>query len=122
VNDLTPGFYRYRPHEHDLEQIYRGDRRSQLRNAALEQESIEQAPANIIITAIYERTTGKYRQRGVQYVHMEVGAAGQNVYLEAASLNLGTVFIGAFYDQEVKEVLQLNQDEEPLAILPIGRK
>jgi len=122
VNDLPTGFYRYRSHEHDLEQIYAGDRRSQLSTAALEQESVEQAPASIIITAIYERTTVKYGQRGIQYVHMEVGSAAQNVYLEAASLNLGTVFIGAFYDKEVKDVLQLKQDEEPLAILPVGRK
>jgi len=31
------------------------------------------------------------------------------------------VFIGAFHDDEVKKVLNLNKDERPLAIMPVGR-
>jgi SagB-type dehydrogenase family enzyme len=122
VDDLSPGLYRYRPHNHDLEQIFPGDKRSQLSSAALNQEMVEEAPAVIIITAVYERTTVKYGDRGIQYVHMEVGSAAQNVYLQAASLNLGTVFIGAFHDEQVKNTLDLPNDETPLAILPIGRR
>jgi nitroreductase len=53
---------------------------------------------------------------------MEVGTAAQNIYLQAVSLNLGTVFIGAFHDDQVKGVLQLSKDEIPLAIMPVGRK
>ena len=37
-------------------------------------------------------------------------------------MNLGMVVIGAFYDDQVKEVLNLPEDEEPLYIMPVGRK
>ena len=44
----------------------------------------------------------------------------QNVYLQAVSLGLGTVFVGAFNDEEVKKVLKINENEQPLCILPVG--
>jgi nitroreductase len=59
---------------------------------------------------------------GVQYVHIEVGAASENIYPQAVSLGLGTVFIGAFHDDEICEVFQLEADEQPLGLMPIGRK
>jgi SagB-type dehydrogenase family enzyme len=80
---------------------------------------IEAAPVNIIIAADYGRTTGHYGQRGHRYVHIEVGHVGQNVSLQAISLNLGAVMIGAFGDEEVKEVLGIEQ--EPLYIIPVGK-
>lgn len=81
---------------------------------------IRKAPLSLVITARYERTTRRYGERGVRYVHMEVGHVGQNVYLQAEALELGTVVVGAFSDEEVKEVLGLV--EEPLAIMPLGKK
>ncbi|HDY89149.1 MAG TPA: hypothetical protein ENH82_13670 [bacterium] len=46
----------------------------------------------------------------------------QNVYLEAVSLNLGTVAVGAFRDNEVKNVIKMSNDEQPLYIMPVGRR
>ncbi|MDD5441483.1 MAG: nitroreductase family protein, partial [Candidatus Omnitrophica bacterium] len=50
---------------------------------------------------------------------IEVGHAGQNICLQAVALGLGTVPIGAFSDQVVKDVLGVR--EEPIYILPIGK-
>jgi len=72
--------------------------------------------------AVYERTTGKYGDRGTRYTHIEVDHAAQNVYLQEEALHLGTVMVGAFRDAEVKEVLNLREDEQPLGIMPIGRR
>jgi nitroreductase len=52
---------------------------------------------------------------------MEVGHAAQNVYLQAVSLRLGTVVIGAFDDDRVAEILKLPEDEVPLYIMPLGK-
>ncbi|GFP31416.1 hypothetical protein HKBW3C_02397 [Candidatus Hakubella thermalkaliphila] len=53
---------------------------------------------------------------------MEPGHVGQNVHLQAVALGLGTVVMGAFRDDQVKEILNLPQDEQPLYIMPVGRK
>jgi SagB-type dehydrogenase family enzyme len=120
VKGLKPGLYHYEPGKHSLVQTQEGDLRKKLSEASLDQDEILNAPATIIITAVYARTIKKYEQRGIRYVHMEVGATGENIYLQAESLGLGTVFIGAFEDEKVKMVLEI--EEEPLGIMPLGRK
>lgn len=62
----------------------------------------------------------KYLDRGRQYVHFEIGHAAQNVLLQAEALGLGTVPVGAFNDEEVRRVLGLSED--PLYLMPVGRK
>ena len=74
----------------------------------------------IVFTAVFGRTTGKYGKRGVRYVYMDAGFAGENVYLQAATLGLGTVAVGAFDDDGVKKALSIG--EEPLLIMPVGKK
>jgi SagB-type dehydrogenase family enzyme len=119
VEGLEPGIYHYFSSRHSLEMTKGQDVRARLSRAALGQAMIEVASVNMIIAADYSRTTGHYGQRGHRYVDMEVGHAGQNVSLQAVSLNLGTVMIGAFDDKEVKEVLGIK--EEPLYIIPVGK-
>jgi SagB-type dehydrogenase family enzyme len=120
VKGLKPGLYHYDPEKHAVTKKADGDLRQKLTEASLYQDEITKAPATFVITAVYERTMKKYSQRGIQYVHMEVGAAAENIYLQAETLNLGTVFIGAFEDEKVKKALGIK--EEPLAIMPVGKK
>jgi SagB-type dehydrogenase family enzyme len=75
-----------------------------------------------VLAAVFERTTSKYGQRAKRYVHIEVGHVAQNVYLQVVSLNLGTVIVGAFQDDEVKNIMMMEDLETPLCIMPIGRK
>ncbi|MDW8111646.1 MAG: nitroreductase family protein, partial [Candidatus Bipolaricaulota bacterium] len=50
------------------------------------------------------------------------GHAAQNVCLQATALDLGTVVVGAFQDDRVKKILHMPEKEQPLYILPVGRK
>lgn len=121
VEGLEAGVYHYIPRKHVITRQIKGDVRQKLSDAALRQDVIREGPVVLIITAVYERTIKKYGQRGIRYVHMEVGHVGQNIYLQAETLGLGTVIIGAFDDQKVRDILGLD-DEEPLAIMPVGKK
>lgn len=121
VTGLLKGIYRYRPLGHEMIKVADGDMRNELASAALEQGCVRRGAVSIVISAVYERMTRKYGQRGGQYVHMEVGHVAQNIYLQAISLNLGTVVVGAFYDDEVKTVLKMPEEEHPLCIMPVGR-
>lgn len=121
VTGLPSGTYKYRPREHDLVRTGDGDRRGELCGAALGQEAVRSAPGLVAFSAVYGRTTAKYGERGVRYVHMDVGHAAENVCLQAVALGLGTVIVGAFEDAEVARVLGLPADEEPLYLVPVGR-
>ncbi len=118
VEDLDPGAYHYRI-DGSLERSAEGDLRDDLMAAALDQAVVGAAPATIVITADYPRTTDRYGDRGRRYVHMEVGHAAQNVYLAATALGLGTVSVGAFDDRAVMDTLDCPWT--PLLIMPVGR-
>jgi SagB-type dehydrogenase family enzyme len=120
VKELTAGIYKYDQRKHTLKKTIEGDKRNEVSNAALRQDAIENSSAIVLITAIYERTSVKYGKRTERYVNMEVGHIGQNIYLQAVSLGLGTVMMGAFDDDALKKVLNLPVNEFPLAIYPLG--
>jgi SagB-type dehydrogenase family enzyme len=62
----------------------------------------------------------KYGQRGERYVKIEAGHAAQNIHLQAVSLALGSVPVGAFNDDQVRKVLNLPANHEPLYLIPLG--
>ena len=122
VNELSAGIYQYNTEQHSLVKRANGDLRKLLQNAAHDQTCIGEAAIIIVFAAIYQRTTWKYEKRGVRYVHMEVGHASQNLFLQAEGLGLGTVVVGSFDDDEVRDVLNLDSDVQPLSLMPVGRK
>lgn len=115
------GLYHYLPDKHALRMLKSGDIRSELSAAALGQNAIREAPAIIIFSAIFERTTGRYRDRGVRYVYIEVGHAAQNVHLMAVALGLASVPIGAFDDAKVARIIGVSQSEKVLYLIPVGK-
>ncbi len=121
VEEIGDGIYHYNLEDHSLTLHHKGDVRVELAGAALDQEFIYQAPIDIIICAIYERTRRRYGARTERYVHMEVGHTGQNIYLQATALGLATVAIGAFDDEQVRKVLRLDEQYQPLYIMPVGK-
>jgi SagB-type dehydrogenase family enzyme len=121
VGKLAPGVYRYRWKEHALDLFKEGDVRRELAQGAVGQGFIKEAPASVIIAAVYERAERAFGDRGrIRYIHMDAGHSSENVYLQATALGLGTVAVGAFIDEKVKKALGLD-GEEPLYIMPVGR-
>lgn len=121
VDGIAAGVYRYVPFGHELVLVIEGESRESLAAAALGQKSVRAGAASIVIAAVFDRMTGKYSRRGIQYVAMEAGHAAQNVYLQAVSLGMGTVAIGAFQDEKVRYAVRMRDNETPLYIMPIGR-
>jgi len=122
VANLAPGIYRYKPEGHELLKLREGDDRADLSKAALDQTWVKEGAINIVITAVYERTTNKYGDRGVRYVDMEGGHAAQNLYLQATALDLGMVTIAAFHDEQVRRILNMLPNETPLYVIPVGNR
>ena len=120
VEGLEPGVYRYISDGHKIVMVTDGDVRSELSQAALGQRMVREAPVSIFYSAVFSRMTGRYGERGIRYTYIELGHSAQNVYLQAETLGLGTVAIGAFNGDRVRQILSLPDDEEPLYLMPIG--
>jgi SagB-type dehydrogenase family enzyme len=121
AQELQAGVYHYEVDSHSLTLLKAADLRPDLARASLDQEFIINAPAVVVICAIYHRTSQRYGKRGERYVHMEVGHAGENIHLQAVALGLATVEVGAFHDEEVTKVLGLEERTKPLYIMPVGK-
>jgi len=115
------GLYQYVPESHSLQRLSEKDLRVELSRAALGQSSIVQAGATMVITAVVQRTAGKYGRRAERYCLLEVGHAAQNVLLQAVALGLGAVPIGAYEDGKVHRLLELPEDRQVWYMIPIGK-
>jgi len=120
VEGIREGIYHYDPVEHALEFIREGAPAAELARACLSQSMVTEGGAVLIFAADFDRTTARYGERGIRYVYNEIGHASQNVHLQAAALDLGTVVIGAYRDEEVEEVLQLDEPLRVLYLMPVG--
>jgi len=117
----TPqGLYHYVPQGHRAVIVSTSDVRNALWAAGLKQDALKQAAVIFVIAAIYERTAKKYGERAERYVKLEAGHACQNLLLQAVTLGLGAVPIGAFYDSQVQSALGAPTDHEPLYLIPVG--
>jgi SagB-type dehydrogenase family enzyme len=114
------GLFHYLPAKHAMEELSKEDLRDKLSRAAWGQKFVTDAPLTIVIAAEFSRTTGRYGERGIRYVHIEAGHAAQNIHLQAESLGLGSVSVGAFDDGAVSKVLSLPENIEPVDMVTTG--
>ncbi|MBD3379993.1 MAG: SagB/ThcOx family dehydrogenase [Candidatus Omnitrophica bacterium] len=121
VKGISPGVYKYNWRKNTISLVKKGDLSGALSRAALHQKMVEEAPLTLVITAHQGKVERAYGKRGsARYMSMDAGHMGQNVHLQAESLGLGTVMVGAFIDPDVKSIIG-SEDETPVYIMPIGK-
>jgi SagB-type dehydrogenase family enzyme len=121
VEGIGDGLYHYDASAHALEHLRPGLFQPTLAELTMGQEMVRDTNVVIVVTAIRERTMGKYGQRGYRYVWIDAGHLGQSFYLVATALGLGPVAIGGFLDAEVNALLDLPAGEEAVYILCLGQ-
>ncbi len=114
-DDLVPAEYIYNPDDHSLQQVASNNIFFDLINATQQSSTIKTSPVAMVITAHYERTTSKYGERGIRYVHLEVGHVLQNVIVQAKALYVDVQIIIDFNEAAVSSILAT--DATPLAIV-----
>ncbi|MEO0073548.1 MAG: SagB/ThcOx family dehydrogenase, partial [candidate division WOR-3 bacterium] len=118
VKGLETGIYQYRPESHELWLKIRGDRRSMVDNG---QGMVIAAPFTLVYSAVFERTTRRYGQRGRErYVWIDLGHSAENVYLQATAMGMGTCAVGAFHDATLHRAVGMSPAEQALYIMPVG--
>ncbi|GIU71135.1 MAG: NADH dehydrogenase [Candidatus Nitrosocaldaceae archaeon] len=92
--------------------------KKRLAEAALNQEFIAEAPIVLVFVAVPERSTWRYGSRGEFYALQDATIAAAYAQLAATALELASVWVGAFDDEEVKDIIDTK--DKPIAIMPIG--
>jgi len=94
--------------------------KKKLARAALNQSFIEKAPV-VIVGCTDSNIFVKYGDRGVfLYSIQDVSLSIMGMMLVATEEGLGTVWVGAFNEADVREALELPDNLRPVAIVPIG--
>ena len=122
VGSLAKGIYHYLIESNELELLREGDFRNEMSRAALQERMFKQANTIVALSAIFQRTQQRYRERAQRYICFEAGHIAQNTYLIATSIGLGACAIGAFYDDEFNRLLGLDgKNESVLYLLAVGK-
>ncbi|VVB72762.1 Nitroreductase family protein [uncultured archaeon] len=124
VTGLSAGVYHYSPHGHNLTVISLGNKIDELFSSSLRGKKDWRAlsPAVIIITGVFERINKVPGQDLSRFVYVETGTAAENLLLEVVSLGLGATYTAGFDENRTRECLGLARGEDPIAVLPVGRK
>ena len=108
VKGLAPGLYHYSPEANEVKLIGGDEKIKPLASALMQLDISTTAAFTVFITAIFERTVFKYRDRGYRFILLEAGHVAQNLNLAGEALGVGTVNVGGYIDREVDEHLGLD--------------
>lgn len=112
--DIGTGLYHYNVKGHSLMYL------RSLESLDLENTKIHgydwanEAPVHIFVTAIFDRNTRKYGERGYRYVLLEAGHVGENFYLVASAMGLSAVAVGGVKDVAIENMILVNGQRESL--------
>lgn len=120
-SDLPVGVYHYHLKSHGLEILLPLD---EFNNSFyFNQVWSKDASVIILITAIFERNTIKYGQRGYRHVLEEAGHLGQNFYLVSTAMNIGVCGIGGYIDDDLNKLLDVDGVKETVIyVMAVGNK
>ena len=108
---LPRGKYIYDPSRHSLILLEEETLLEGLYSTSIPIDYIRHSAANLVLLA--------KRGKDENMLNVECGMVAQNIYLCAASTNLGTIIIGDVNKEEIKDIIGL-PGLLPLYIMPIG--
>lgn len=122
VGGLKPGVYHYQVPHHCLVLLKEGSFGPALARAALGQTMFIEAAFTLVWSAVVDRSKWKYDQRAYRYIYLDAGHIGQNAALAAVSCGLGSCQVGAFFDDEVNSIIEVDgTDETAIYITVVGQ-
>jgi SagB-type dehydrogenase family enzyme len=111
----------YLPTGHRVEQWEPTDDWQALVDSTPSKDPVAQAGAVFMVAAAVRRTAVKYGGRSREYVDLEAGHCAQNLLLQAVSLGLGAVTIGAYNADRLARYYALSTGQSVHYLIPVGR-
>jgi SagB-type dehydrogenase family enzyme len=123
IEGLKTGLYHYNPSKHHLRLLREGDETRTISQAVVQPDITRGSALIMFITAVFERSVFKYKDRGYRFVLLEAGHVAQNLNLVSNALGLGALNIGGFFDREIDDFLDLDGvTQSTIYMMAIGRK
>ena len=115
VTELDPGLYHFQASAGLLQRLrLRALLDQQFADAFVQPDVMGSAAVVILITAVFQRTTFKYGERGYRFPLIEAGHVAQNIDLIASALDLPAANLGGFFDRELEALLDIDGVEQSL--------
>jgi len=122
VEAVPQGLYHFDVSDFSLERLKDGSLNRDLTAACLGQPVVRRAAVVFIWTAMMLRCMVKYRDRAVRYIPMDLGHVCQNVQLAATAMDFGSCPIGAFFDDDINRLLEIDgENETVLYLITVGK-
>jgi SagB-type dehydrogenase family enzyme len=122
VEGLPAGVYQYDPSGNSLKTVVAGEKRGDVARFAYSQGFLARAPAIVLIAGVFQRSSMKYGNMGVNYTLIEAGNCDQNLCLQATATGLRSATVGAFSDaQKLATALKLPANTVPLLVVAVGK-
>lgn len=123
VEDLSPGFYRYLPVEHQLLLEFQEERASEkLVEASLGQTFVGESAVTFIWTAVPYRMEWRYDLAAHKVIAIDAGHVCQNLYLACEAVGAGTCAVAAYHQELMDRLLRVDGDDEFVIYLaPVGK-
>jgi len=121
VRGIPRGVWHYAVVDHALEQVKTGDFRGVSRAACIGQDMCGNCAVLFVFTAVFDRSTWKYGARAFRYVYLDAGHMVENLCLAATASSLGACPVGAFFDDEVNRLLDVDgHGESAIYLCAVG--
>lgn len=132
VDGIQPGLYRYLPVDHQLvlekldpalpEQVNQGSLNQNSGSAAQPYYFIKEAAVVFIWSAIPYRSEWRYHKAAAKLIALDAGHICQNLYTASGAIGAGTCAVGAFDQNKMNEILDMDGDDEFVVYMaPVGK-
>jgi SagB-type dehydrogenase family enzyme len=112
VEGLEPGLYQYDAAGHGLIAWESpADISARLTEACANQSMVTDSAVSFLWVADRTRMAWRYGERGLRYLFLDAGHVCQNLHLAAESIAAGACAVGAFFDDDLNELLGLDGED-----------
>jgi len=119
ADGIDKGLYHYAIRPHALEELKLGDLRNDIVQATQGQKMHAEASIVFIWTAIFQRTRFRYHNRAYRFIYLDAGHIAQNLALTAVGLGLASCQVGAYFDDEVNNIIGVDGKEESVIYMSV---
>ena len=132
VVGIEPGLYRYLPIDHklvqekldpDIPELVKQGSRNQ--NSGTDHDPfffIKEAAVVFIWTALPYRSEWRYHKAAAKLVALDAGHICQNLYIAAGAIGFGTCSVGAFDQEKMNALVEVDGEEEfVIYMAPVGK-